>query len=72
MGVKSTVSLSRNQAENNFIDLMVRAQESDIRAALRVLVGRMSIKMLEDRLEELNDADKGGEGFENYDITPAA
>jgi hypothetical protein len=32
----------------------------------------MSNQSLEDKLEELNDADKGGEGFENYDITQPA
>lgn len=69
MGVKSTISLSRVQAEDKFIELMLRAQETQLRAALGGVADRMSNKKLEDALVELNDADKGGEGFENYDIT---
>lgn len=72
MGVKSTVSLSREQAEAKYIDLIMRAQEAELRSVLKALVSRMSNQSLEDKLEELNDADKGGEGFENYDITQPA
>lgn len=67
--MKSTVSLSREQAEEKFLEIALRVETDLIKRILRNWICGMSNGVLEAKLEELNDADKGGEGFENYDIT---
>jgi hypothetical protein len=64
MGVKSTVELSREQAVRRAADLEQKAERRKIKAKYWA----MTDKELEDALEALNDADLGGEGFENYTI----
>lgn len=60
MGVKSTVDLTRERAEEKYIKLkrMLYAPSSFMYSDLE----------LENILEELNDEVNGGEGFENYRI----
>jgi len=62
MGVKSTVTLSRNSAESKYITYK---QEAMVRM-LRAQAVLMSDKELEDELERLNDLAWDGEGFDNY------
>jgi len=65
MGVKSTITLTREEAEEKYIylkqDLMKRKLRSEA-------VG-MEDEELEDILCEMNDKASGGEGFENYSIS---
>lgn len=57
MGVKSTVELTRDQAEMKFRSLYAE------------LLGiTMDNSQLEAALERMNDRAHGGEGFENYII----
>ena len=60
MGVKSTIFLTRAEAELRYLLLRER------------LLGKSQIGMtnaqLEDEIEQMNDAINGGEGFENYII----
>ena len=63
MGVKSTIELTRRQAENGLRRLLTRqlsnihtCKDSDIAHALMVL----------------NDLAHGGEGYENYQISESA
>lgn len=58
MSVKSTVHLTRDEAEARWRDLAYRHLRPE----------KMTDKELEDSLMKLNDQDKGGEGFENYRI----
>lgn len=62
MGVKSTVTLTREEAEEKYVDLYTEMNRRRIRAQAVA----MDDKELEDVLEEWNDKAKGGEGFENY------
>jgi hypothetical protein len=62
MGVKSTVRLTREEAERRFVELYVKRKENKIRAKAVAL----SDQELEDKLERWNDAVHDGEGFENY------
>ena len=62
MGVKSTITLTRKEAEIKY----------------RILYAKLYIPhvptsniRLEDLLEEMNDEANGGEGFENYTIKSA-
>lgn len=64
MGVKSTVVISRDDAAARLADMYTN-QTSDI---IRITVGQMSDKAIENELERLNDLRCGGEGFENYRI----
>jgi len=64
MGVKSTVYLTRREAEERYVDLRFE----EIRRYLRAETVLQSNEELEIALERLNDAAKGGEGFENYTI----
>ena len=66
MGVKSTVELTRQQAEDKFVELFLRSPLQERRA--RLWAQQHNDKELEDALERMNDLDKGGEGFENYTI----
>jgi hypothetical protein len=69
MGVKSTIELTREDAENRLIDHLIAQREAYIRKILREHVNTMDDADIEDRLMELNDERAGGEGFENYQIT---
>lgn len=64
MGVKSTVSLTRLEAETRLASLLAQKRLPKI---LRRVV-RMSDREIEETLEVENDAVCGGEGFENYVI----
>ena len=64
MGVKSTVPLTRSEAESKYVDLKIEAAKRQLRSEAALL----DDKELEDVLEELNDKQAGGEGFENYVI----
>jgi hypothetical protein len=66
MGVKSTVYLTRKQAEDKFIDLYIQRKMGKFRAKAAVL----SDTELENKLERWNDEANDGEGFENYIIDP--
>lgn len=59
MGVKSTRTLTRAQAEEMYVDLKIRIRKYSF---------ELSDVELEDELERMNDAVNGGEGFENYII----
>lgn len=67
MGVKSTVTLTVQEAIEKYADLkgptMRRLYMQD---ALAMCV--TDRPKLERKLEEMNDATNGGEGFENYTI----
>lgn len=65
MGIKSTVTLSRDAAIEKYIDLSLPSARRQLRAQATLL----SNKRLEDVLEVLNDACEGGEGFDNYIVT---
>jgi hypothetical protein len=60
MSVKSTVYISRQEAETMY---------KVLRSILSNEVLLFSNKELEDILEKMNDKYHGGEGFENYRIT---
>lgn len=60
MGVKSTVHLTRGQAEEQLVSAYF-----EILTKIR-LVGSLTDTQLEDQLESINDLIHGGEGFENY------
>jgi hypothetical protein len=64
MGVKSTITLSRDEAERKYFNLMLELAKRQLRASAVPLDN----KTLEDVLEVLNDAANDGEGFENYTI----
>lgn len=64
MGVKSTVRLTRRQAEDAWVALRLR--DEDLSREFRAEAVIMGTVELEDKLEALNDKVKGGEGFENY------
>lgn len=64
MGVKSTMYLTRQQAEEKFLDLYIRLKGHKIRAK----AAKLSDQELEDKLERWNDRANDGEGFENYII----
>lgn len=64
MGVKSTVTLSRQDAMEKYVELKIRAD--DLRHKLMVEAYAMPKRVLEDELESLNDLLNDGEGFENY------
>ena len=59
MGVKSTVFLTREEAEEKYKDLYVQICSRP---------NPFNDKELEDLLEEMNDMIHDGEGFENYII----
>lgn len=64
MGVKSTVTLSRRQAIDAIVDWELEAMRRSLEGKNYALMDTE----LEDKLERLNDAAHGGEGFENYII----
>lgn len=59
MGVKSTLRLTRDEAESLY------------RSYFKIGV-YMTDAELEEELEKLHDRFVGGEGFENYQIVPAS
>lgn len=65
MGVKSTVRLTRDEAEQKYVDL----NEVKILRQLKSIAVAMDDEELENTLESLNDKANDGEGFENYLIT---
>lgn len=65
MGVKSTVTLTRDVAIERYVELVL----PQYRRRLRAQATGMSNKQLEDTLEKMNDERAGGEGFENYIVT---
>lgn len=72
MGVKSTVRLSRREAEERYVRF--KLSEKTLERAYRAEAVRMSDTELEDVLERLNDEsyrDNYGSygGFDNYSIT---
>ncbi len=64
MSVKSTVYLTRAEAEEKCVELRLPASRQRLMAQARDL----SKAELEAILELLNDREHGGEGFENYVI----
>lgn len=66
MGVKSTVMLSRNEAENRYADLIMRY--GNPKFFIFKDIGNWETDYLEEQLEEMNDQANEGEGFENYII----
>lgn len=68
MGVKSTIDLTRDEAESRLVDLFLDIQIEKVRDILRDHVARMDDTDLENQLADLNDERAGGEGFENYQI----
>jgi ribosomal protein L29 len=65
MGVKSTVTLTRQDAMQRLVELKLE----DLRLMFEAQVQTMSNTEIEDELETTNDRVKGGEGFENYMIS---
>lgn len=64
MSVKSTVTLTRKEAEDRYMQL----KEEEMQRKLKADVALFNNKSLEDYLEYLNDKLNNGEGFENYII----
>jgi hypothetical protein len=58
MGVKSTVRLTRAEAEQRYINYLIQPPRT-----------LFSNEQLADILERMNDEVHGGQGFENYVIT---
>lgn len=67
MGVKSTVSITRESAERRWVDMKLESKRPKFEAKAKEL----SDTELENALEEMNDARYGGEGFDNYAIDDA-
>jgi hypothetical protein len=68
MGVKSTQSLSREEAEKLYVEL--RMKDPDFIRQVRVEAVQMDSTSLEEALESMSDKANGGEGFKNFLITP--
>jgi hypothetical protein len=66
MGVKSTVDLTRQQAEEKFVDLTL--ETSDVKRYIRAAAVMLDDTELERQLMIMNDKRAGGEGFDNYNI----
>lgn len=64
MGVKSTVTLSHEEAIEKAVQLYVEVHKRKIAAQFYV----MDNDVLERELMLMNDEAKGGEGFENYSV----
>lgn len=64
MGVKSTVILSRQEAEDKFVEHELALHEKKVRE----LVKGISNSELSKDIEVTNDKLNNGEGFENYEI----
>lgn len=61
MGAKSTVTLTRKEAEQKYIELF-----TEMIIKIPMLLNNSD---LENKLEEMNNHIHGGEGFDNYIIT---
>jgi hypothetical protein len=68
MGVKSTRTLTRQEAEDKYIALKAVIKAASKERKWRSQAAEMSNEELEDVLEIMNDDANGGEGFENYRI----
>lgn len=68
MGVKSTVTISREVAESRVIDAKIAAVSRILRASYQSTMREYSDENLEDYLEEESDRLAGGEGFTNFQI----
>jgi hypothetical protein len=66
MGVKSTVTLTRNAAEDLYVSLVT--QQDHWRRKFRAEAAMMDDVTLENKLERINDEVNGGEGYDNYSI----
>ena len=66
MGVKSTRTLTRDEAVKKYVDL--KMEDDKLRRQFQAEAVLMGTVELENELERLNDAARGGEGFENYSI----
>ncbi len=67
MGAKSTVDLTRQQAEDRFVELYLLRKRTEAKA--REKARRLTNTELEDKLEQYNDEaleQGGGYGLENY------
>ena len=62
MGVKSTVRLTREEAIEKAVELFTEVHRRKIASQFFI----MSNEELAEKLMEMNDEAKGGEGFENY------
>lgn len=67
MGVKSTVTLKRADAEEKYVKMMLERPE--FKRKFRSEAAGMSERDLEWALERLNYEAHDGEGFENYIVT---
>jgi hypothetical protein len=65
MGVKSTITLTREEAEKKYAELKIELSE---KRRLRSEACLLEDIELENILEEMNDMVNDGEGFENYSI----
>lgn len=65
MGVKSTVTLTREEAVARYV--YFREQQNAV--GLKRYAEALSDRALEDALEALNDEMNNGQGFDNYAIT---
>jgi hypothetical protein len=66
MGVKSTYTMTRKQAEECYV--LFKMRDMEIRRKLRAEAALLSDEALEYILMKMNDEAHGGEGFENYTI----
>lgn len=64
MGVKSTIELTRAEAEARYVELRI----NQLRRGLLDDAFKQNDRELEDSLERLNDEAHDGEGFANYSI----
>lgn len=64
MGVKSTIQLTREQAEQKYLYLLLDAAQKRLRRD----IAELDNSALEAKLEIMNDSAHDGEGFENYTI----
>lgn len=62
MGIKSTVDLTRKEAEEKLLNYIIEYQTKETMKLLKDITN----KELEELLEEHNDFLCGGEGLENY------
>jgi hypothetical protein len=66
MGVKSTVELTRELAEEKLLDMIIARKRKIMSQNSDSLFPHLSNQEIEDALEKLNDEAYGGEGFANY------
>ncbi len=67
MGVKSTVELTRREAEERAASLLP-SSPPELRGWSMLVFGHLSDRTMERVLEMVSDDANGGEGFENYRI----